>query len=96
MTCGGGWTPPLLDDVAAVDGVDHATGDVFGFAQVVDQDGEPIGNPGNGPPTVGANWPEGPTNPWTLVGGRAAPPATATWCSMRASPTTPGSRSATA
>src|SRR5918993_5070847 len=59
----------VLDDVAAVDGVAYATGDVFGFAQVVDQDGEPLGNPGAGPPTVGANWPEGPTNTWTLVDG---------------------------
>jgi putative ABC transport system permease protein len=59
----------VLDKVAAVDGVAFAGGDVFGFAQVVDKDGEPIGNPGNGPPTLGANWPEGPTNPWKLVAG---------------------------
>src|SRR5918993_2520611 len=61
----------LLDEVAAVDGVASAAGDVMGFAQVTDQEGEPIGNPGAGPPTVGANWAEGPTNTWTLVEGDA-------------------------
>jgi putative ABC transport system permease protein len=61
----------LLDEVAAVDGVAFAAGDVSGFAQVTDQEGEPIGNPGAGPPTVGTNWSEGPTNTWTLVEGDA-------------------------
>ena len=59
----------LLDQVAAVDGVAVADGDVFGFAQVVGTDGEPVGNPGFGPPAVGTNWPEGELNPWTLVAG---------------------------
>ena len=40
----------LLDEVADVDGVPLAQGDVWGYAQVVDQDGEPIGNPGTGAP----------------------------------------------
>src|SRR5512132_3947416 len=48
----------LLDEVAAVDGVAAASGDVWGFAQVVDKQGEPVGNPGAGPPTFGVNWPE--------------------------------------
>src|SRR5829696_8587338 len=61
----------LLDQVAAVDGVAFAAGDVSGFAQVTDQEGEPIGNPGAGPPTVGTNWSEGPTNTWKLVEGDA-------------------------
>jgi putative ABC transport system permease protein len=59
----------LLDEIVEVDGVAEASGDVWGFAQVVDEDGEPIGNPGAGPPTVGANWPEGELNTWTLVDG---------------------------
>jgi len=59
----------LLDDVAAVDGVALAFGDVWGFAQVVGRDGEPIGNPGAGAPTLAANWPEGELNTWTLVAG---------------------------
>lgn len=59
----------LLDEVAQVEGVAEVSPDVFGFAQVVDRDGEPIGNPGAGPPTVGANWPAGELNTWTLVAG---------------------------
>jgi putative ABC transport system permease protein len=59
----------LLDEVAAVDGVAEVAPDVFGIAQVVDRDGEPIGNPGNGPPTLATGWPEGELNPWTLVAG---------------------------
>jgi putative ABC transport system permease protein len=62
----------LLDVVADVDGVALAQGDVWGFAQVVGKDGEPIGNPGAGPPTFGTNWPEGELNTWTLESG--APP----------------------
>src|SRR5215510_12181248 len=61
----------LVDEVAAVDGVAVASGDVWGFAQVVGKDGEPVGNPGAGPPTIGTNWPESEElNTWTLVEGR--------------------------
>jgi putative ABC transport system permease protein len=59
----------LLDEVAGIDGVRVASGDVWGFAQVVDRDGEPIGNPGAGAPTIGTNWPEGDLNTWTLTEG---------------------------
>jgi putative ABC transport system permease protein len=61
----------LVDDVADVDGVAVASGDVWGMAQVVDNDGKPVGNPGAGPPTFGVNWPESELNTWTLVEGRA-------------------------
>jgi putative ABC transport system permease protein len=62
----------LLDEVAHVDGVAVASGDVWGFAQVVDKQGEPVGNPGAGPPTFGVNWPESEKlNTWTLVEGTA-------------------------
>jgi putative ABC transport system permease protein len=61
----------LVDEVADVDGVAVASGDVWGFAQVVDNQGEPVGNPGTGPPTIGTNWPESELNTWTLVEGRA-------------------------
>src|ERR671919_352251 len=61
----------LVDEVADVEGVAVASGDVWGFAQVVDKDGEPVGNPGAGPPTLGANWPESELNTWTLVDGTA-------------------------
>jgi putative ABC transport system permease protein len=66
----------LLTDVEGVDGVALASGDVWGFAQVVGDDGEPIGNPGAGAPTIGTNWPEGDLNTWTLVEGE--PPRTDT------------------
>ena len=59
----------LVDEVADVEGVAVASGDVWGFAQVVDKDGDPVGNPGAGPPTFGTNWPESELNPWTLVKG---------------------------
>ena len=61
----------LLDDVAAVDGVSIAQGDVFGFAQLLDKDGEAIGNPDTGAPTFGGNWSvSDELNAFTLVAGR--------------------------
>jgi putative ABC transport system permease protein len=47
----------VLDTVEGVDGVSAVQADVFGYAQLVGRDGEPVGNPLNGPPTVGSNWP---------------------------------------
>ena len=61
----------LVDKVADVEGVAVASGDVWGFAQVVDKDGEPVGNPGAGPPTFGVNWPDSELNTWTLIEGSA-------------------------
>ncbi len=60
----------LVEKIAAVDGVAAAEGDVWGFAQLVGKDGEPIGNPGMGPPTVGTNWYASEMNTWDLVAGR--------------------------
>ncbi len=48
----------LLADVEAVEGVAVAAGDVDGFAQMIDANGEPIG--GQGPPTLGFSWTEEP------------------------------------
>ncbi len=59
----------LLDEVEDVDGVALAAGDVWGFAQAVDRDGDPIGNPGAGAPTFGTNWTASELNTWTLVEG---------------------------
>ncbi|HET9609684.1 MAG TPA: FtsX-like permease family protein [Acidimicrobiales bacterium] len=59
----------LLDEVEDVDGVALAAGDVWGFAQAVDRDGDPIGNPGAGSPTFGTNWTASELNTWTLVEG---------------------------
>ncbi len=60
----------MVDTVAAVDGVGAAEGDIWGTAQVIGRDGNPVGNPGMGPPTIGTSWPVGQFNPWTLVAGR--------------------------
>lgn len=62
----------LVREVAAIDGVAHAFGDMQGFAQIVGRDGEPIGNPGMGAPTFGIAWPDlDVLNPLELAEGRA-------------------------
>lgn len=60
----------LLGTVLATPGVDDADGQVQGFAQYVGADGEAIGNPGQGAPTLGFSWPEvEQLNPFVLVDG---------------------------
>jgi len=44
----------VLDDVRAVEGVEEATGALFWFVQLLDQNGEIART--NGPPTFGASW----------------------------------------
>ncbi|MEL6984342.1 MAG: ABC transporter permease, partial [Actinomycetota bacterium] len=62
----------ILEQVAAIDGVEAVEGFVQGTATVVGSDGEPIGNPGQGPPTFGFSWGEDPElNQFTLTEGRA-------------------------
>jgi putative ABC transport system permease protein len=46
----------LLDTVSDVDGVDVAEPDISGYAQLVDKDGDTVGDPETGPPTLGGNW----------------------------------------
>jgi putative ABC transport system permease protein len=46
----------LLDTVSNVDGVDVAQPDIRGYAQLVDKDGDAVGDPETGPPTLGGNW----------------------------------------
>ena len=59
-----------IDDVLAVDGVRTAAGSVFGFAQLVDSNGEALGNPGQGAPTLGFGWTGvEELNPMVLVDG---------------------------
>lgn len=61
----------LVDLVAGVDGVAVAEGGISGYAQVVDRDGDPLGNPQMGAPTIGANWTDTPgLNVWSFVDGR--------------------------
>ena len=67
---------PRFDDalvarVAAVDGVAVAQGETWGVAQVVGRDGEPVGRPEMGPPTIGTTWPVDELNPWTFEEGGA-------------------------
>ena len=62
----------LVDTVAAVDGVADAEGSIFGYARLVGKDGDAIGNPQNGAPTVGVNWSTSPDfNPFRIQSGNA-------------------------
>jgi putative ABC transport system permease protein len=61
----------VLEAVAAVDGVEVAEGDIDGYAQIVGGDGEALGSPGAGPPTLGVVWSDHERlNPLTIVEGR--------------------------
>lgn len=60
----------ILGIVRDVDGVVAADADITGYAQLVDVDGDPIGNPGQGAPTFGFNWTDvDELNPMVLVEG---------------------------
>jgi putative ABC transport system permease protein len=62
----------LLDEIRDVEGVAAAEVDLYGYAQLVKKDGKVLGNPQNGPPTIGGNWYESEAlNVWTLIDGRA-------------------------
>ena len=62
----------LVDAIRQVDGVASAEPLIQSFAQIVDKDGEPIGDPAMGPPTFGANWvADDDLNPFDLAAGRA-------------------------
>ncbi len=66
----------VIDQVVAVDGVEAVEGFVQGTATVVDAEGEPVGNPGQGPPTLGFSWGEDPElNQFRVIDGR--PPTAA-------------------
>jgi putative ABC transport system permease protein len=62
----------LVETVAAVDGVASVQGNTTGYAQIIDKEGEPLGNPEMGAPVLGGDWDEDETtNPYTLVAGEA-------------------------
>jgi putative ABC transport system permease protein len=66
----------VVEEIEGVDGVDIAEPSVQGYAQIIDKDGEPIGDPGFGPPTFGGNWGTvDELNPFTLVAGGRPPEA---------------------
>ena len=61
----------LLDDVRSADGVADADGSVDGFARVIDRNGDPVGDPAMGAPTLGGNWTDvDALNPFDLTDGR--------------------------
>jgi putative ABC transport system permease protein len=62
----------VLEAVRRVDGVAAAEPAIQGYAQIVGKDGKAIGNPGQGAPTLGANWSaQDELNPFDLVAGRS-------------------------
>jgi putative ABC transport system permease protein len=62
----------LADTIRGVDGVAVAAPSIQAFAQIVDKDGEPIGDPKMGAPTYGASWlADDDLNPFDLASGRA-------------------------
>ena len=61
----------LLPKLRELPGVAEAAGGVFGYARIVGSDGEALGNPATGAPTLGVEWAESAKlNPFTLVAGR--------------------------
>ncbi|HEX2577218.1 MAG TPA: FtsX-like permease family protein [Aquihabitans sp.] len=61
----------LADTIARVDGVQAAEPYVEAYARLVDKEGDAMGNPDLGAPTVGGNWMTTPSlNPTDLVHGR--------------------------
>jgi putative ABC transport system permease protein len=62
----------LIDTIAGVDGVAAAEGHIEAYAQLVDHDGDPIGNPDMGAPVLGGAWfTNDALNPFELASGRA-------------------------
>ncbi|KAA0235272.1 MAG: FtsX-like permease family protein [Actinobacteria bacterium] len=60
----------LVAQIAELDGAAAVEGQVSGYAQFLDKDDEPVGNPGTGAPTLGFNWNEVPElNPFELTDG---------------------------
>ncbi len=63
----------MVATVAAVPGVAEVRGLVAGFAQIVGSDGNAIGNPGQGAPTIGMSHVSGALSPWELTEGSRPP-----------------------
>src|SRR5262245_3481598 len=61
----------LVGTVAGVDGVATAEGIVQGYTRIIDKDGNAMGDPQTGAPTLGGNWNESPDlNPFVIFAGR--------------------------
>jgi putative ABC transport system permease protein len=73
---GEGQRPPipasLLEKIEATPGVAAVNGNVqIEYAQVVGKDGKEVGNPGQGPPTLGFGWGQSPElSPFRIAEGR--------------------------
>ena len=62
----------LLPEVESADGVRAAAGSSDGFAQIIDKQGDPVGDPAFGAPTFGTTWiADDELNPFDLTDGRA-------------------------
>jgi len=60
----------LVETIKSVPGVAAAEGLIQGYAQLVDAEGKPVGDPGSGAPTNGLAWLNTPgLNPYRLVEG---------------------------
>ncbi len=61
-----------VDKVAAVSGVAEVEPSVLGYTQIIGRNGKALGNPNQGPPTLGGNWPtHASMNPYQLIAGHA-------------------------
>ncbi|MBI5088171.1 MAG: FtsX-like permease family protein [Actinobacteria bacterium] len=63
----------VVDTIRGVPGVADVRPVVEGYAQLVDADGKAIGNPGQGAPTLGMSYTDGPMTPWRLTEGSRVP-----------------------
>ena len=62
----------LVDAVQAVPGVAAAEGRSLGYARLIDKNGQAMGNPANGAPTLGYGWgSNAKLNPFDIKDGRA-------------------------
>jgi putative ABC transport system permease protein len=62
----------LLPEIESADGVRAAAGSSDGFAQIIDKQGDPVGDPAFGAPTFGTTWIEDDQlNPFDLTDGQA-------------------------
>jgi putative ABC transport system permease protein len=65
----------VLDDVEGAQGVAAADGGIEGYAQVIDSDGDAVGDPSMGAPTFGGNWTDiDELNPFDIDDSDGRPP----------------------
>jgi putative ABC transport system permease protein len=62
----------LASTLRRVPGVAAAEGSAFGYTRLIGKNGQALGHPVNGPPTLGGNWNQvAALNPWHLLAGHA-------------------------